>query len=110
MGYVVAEYSLFRQVRQNQRVLRDLAHITLIVSEDKEEHFVLDDRAADTAAELIAVGVVLGSALQVLEVRLRVQERIVVRVEHRSMKLVRSRARPHLDLSGAAAERRIDVI
>ena len=106
----VAEDPLLGQVRQNQSVLRDLSHITLIIGEDKEEHFVLDDRTADTGAVLIAVGVVLGSVLQILEVRLRVQERIVIRIEDRSMNVIRTRACAHLDLSGAAAERRIDVV
>src|SRR5690349_7924438 len=110
MVRVVTEYSLLSQVGQNQRVLRDFAHITLIIGEKKEEHFVLDDRTADAAAELIAVGVVLGSALQILEVRLRVQERIVVRIKDGSMNVIRARARSHLDLSCAAAERRIDII
>src|SRR5262245_41349138 len=104
MAYVVAEDPLLRQVRQNQSVLSDLPQITLIVGEDKEEHFVLDDRTADTAAKLIAVGIVLGCVLQIIEVRLRVQERIVVRIEQRSMKFIRTCARPHLDLSGAATE------
>ena len=52
---------LARLVRENQGVLGDLVHITLIIGQDEEEHFVLDDRTAEAGAELIAVGIVLAA-------------------------------------------------
>src|SRR5215467_4118164 len=106
----VAENSLPGRLRQDERALRYLSHKPLVIGENEEECFVLDDRTAEASAELIPVSVVLCRPVQVLKIRLRVQDRIVIRVERRAVELVRARARSHLYLSGAAAERGINVV
>src|SRR6185312_9887926 len=81
-----------------------LAKIPLVVGDKEEEQFVLLDGAADAAAELVAVGIVIGLAVQILEERGCVEVGVVIAPEQRAVIFIAAGAGPHFDLRGAASE------
>src|SRR6185369_8339377 len=93
--------SKISQNRAGEIALRD---VSLAIKQEEEKCFVLNDRPADAAAELVSVVVVFADTVEVVDPRVRRKFGIPVDGKDAASELIGSRARCHLNLSGTAAE------
>ena len=84
---------------ENRRDNILLFDVALLINKDKKERFVLFDRSAEPAAELVSVLIVFLSADQVLKPALGRQHRVPVGIEQRSVEVVSAGTGLHPDLS-----------
>src|SRR5262249_34280820 len=79
-------------------------HISLLVHENEEERFVLDDRSTETNAKLVTVFVILLDAEKIVEPLAGVQRGVAVCPKCAAAERVCSRSRYHLHLPGTASD------
>src|SRR4029450_5834965 len=104
----VSENALSRHVCQSIPGCVFALEIALPFEQKKEECLVFEDGAANAAAKLIAVAVVLLNIIQIVEPGAGIKRGVMVRPEEAPMICIRSGASDHAHLTGSPRCLRVD--
>src|SRR5439155_44165 len=83
---------------------RILRHFALVIDENKEERFVLDDRTADPTAELIPVQNISRVSPEIVEPRVCSQGGVSILFENAAVEFICARSYQDLHLTRTAAK------